>query len=116
LSAAYHLDKETKTKSGEINLVTITADHKLECVKLIEFDFGVLSIKQEDHDQFSLGCSDGKLRFYNFAKNEVTEITNSEDDNICILHHASNSKFFSTGSNTAELSIYAREDNKLIWN
>lgn len=62
--ASYHLDKESQTKSGDLNVVKIK-ENKIELVSQLKtFDFGILSIeKEDDQGLFSLGCSDGKVRF-----------------------------------------------------
>jgi hypothetical protein len=73
LTCSYHLDKESGTKSGDFNLVKIENDKIIKTWQSDPFDFGFLSIKEESDGLFSLGCSDGSIRFNSIKENKIVE-------------------------------------------
>ena len=64
LTCSYHLDKETGTKSGDFNLLKIENQKIVKKWQSEAFEYGILSIKEEK-EGFSVGCSDGAIRFVN---------------------------------------------------
>ena len=73
MTCSYHLDKENGTKSGDFNLVRIENDKIVHTWKSEPYDHGFLSIKQESDHLFSLGCSDGSVRFLTIKDSKVEE-------------------------------------------
>jgi hypothetical protein len=73
LTCSYHLDKESGKKSGDFNLVRIENDKIVKTWQSDSYDHGFLSIKEEPDGLFSLGCSDGSVRFLSIKDNQVIE-------------------------------------------
>ena len=62
VTTSYHLNKETGLKSGDINIIQIQ-DQKIKTVGRSQvLDYGILSIKHEKDNQFTLGASDGNVK------------------------------------------------------
>lgn len=63
LAASYHLEKESQIKSGSIQEIKVVGEGREIEVRgeAWELGYGVLSIKREDQELWSVGASDGKI-------------------------------------------------------
>ena len=76
MTAAYHLNKETGLKSGEINIIKVdTETGTLTLEKQhSEMDYGVLSLELLGSNQVSIGCSDGSVRIGDIEKDNFEKV------------------------------------------
>ena len=61
LTTSYHLDKDSGLKSGDINILSVDEDKIKKIGRSQVFNFGILSIKHETQNIYSIGCSDGSV-------------------------------------------------------
>ena len=61
LAATYHLNKETQTKTGSLQLISVD-NNTIKVGPAYDLDYGVLSVKQEGSAGLTMGCSDGSIR------------------------------------------------------
>ena len=109
VTCAYHLDKETGLKSGDLNLINIK-DGKFEIEKTFEYDFGVLSLKLEKDDLLSMGCSDGSVKLFDRKdeKSMVEYKLEEDEDMVCLIHDTNEDKVASA-MNTGKAYVFDKE-------
>ena len=83
LAATYHLDKETQTKTGSLVKLSVV-DTKITVNQNYNLDYGVLSLKQEGEDLYSVGCSDGAVRLLSLDR--VSKTYETDDSSVCLMH------------------------------
>eukprot|EP00347_Sterkiella_histriomuscorum_P015376 403357250 len=138
LTASYHLNKETQEKSGNLSIINITEDNKLKLqAKTIDFDYGVLSIKHESGNIYSIGTSKGDVQFlelqidqstntltHKIVQNYSSSNTNSKDsdlmkeqqtatNDICLMHDTSE-KYVVNGMHGGRVLVHDRESGKIL--
>ncbi len=100
LAATYHLDKDSQTKSGSIQEIQVVREGQKIDVRgeSWELGYGVLSIKREDPELWSVGGSDGKIHTLKIDRNldginveeKTTYHPQHADDkipqNVCLMH------------------------------
>lgn len=102
VAATYHLDKETQTKSGSLQLVTVDGEKVETFGEPLELGYGVLSIKREESGLWSIGGSDGKIHLIEgkvgengIEVKEVSEYTSKDElgsINVCLMHDTTKEK------------------------
>ena len=121
LTTSYHLDKDSGLKSGDINILSVDGDKIKRIGRSQVFNFGILSIKHETQNIYSIGCSDGSIQFL-----EIGEVSNGEfkanlkqtfyaenDEDVCLMHDSNQDQVAAVTSSGA-LITYDKESAKVI--